>query len=126
MLYKEEFETPSGIQVKFYFTQGDTISFIATPHDEKGELIDLSLIQSCTFKLANKKDKDALGNFKHLFKKQSSEKSENGFLIKLESEETSTFPATRDDLCYSVEYQFYDGTVNTPNFCDIEVWPRIV
>ncbi|MGN1200849.1 MAG: hypothetical protein ACI4R8_01105 [Candidatus Caccovivens sp.] len=125
MLYKEEIELPSGNQVKFYFTQGDTVSLLAIPQNESGELIDLSLIQSCTFKLANKKEKNEIGNFKLVFKKEVKEKNENGFLIKLEDEETSTFPVSRD-LCYSIEYLFYDGTVNTPNFCDIEVWPRIV
>lgn len=125
MLYKEEMELPSGNQVKFYFTQGDTISLLATPKNESGELVDLSLIQSCTLKIANKKEKDTTGNFKSIFKREITEKTENGFLIKLEDEDTSTFPVSRD-LCYSVEYLFYDGTVNTPNFCDIEVWPRIV
>lgn len=91
-------------QVHFYLTQGDTGTIKSTP-TQNGELIDLSNVVKCVFKLA---DSDNNGIFSQDFKPE-----DDVFSVTLESKDTANFPI--DTLTYEVEYTFVDGVVNTPN-----------
>lgn len=103
-------------QISFYLTQGDTADFTAIPKTKDGEMLDLSLIEKCLFKLSDE-------NWKEIFIKPF-EKSEDGFKIRLESEETAKIPV--GDYIYEVEYTFADGSVNTPNQSAFSIMDQII
>ena len=52
------------------------------------------------------------------------EKTDNGFKVRLESEETAKIPV--GDYIYEVEYIFADGTVNTPNQSAFSIMDQII
>lgn len=103
-------------QISFYLTQGDTADFTAIPKTKDGEVLDLSLIEKCLFKLSDE-------NWKEIFVKPF-EASEDGFKIRLESEETAKIPV--GDYIYEVEYTFADGSVNTPNQSAFSIMDQII
>lgn len=103
-------------QISFYLTQGDTADFTAVPKTKDGQMVDLSLINKCLFKLSDE-------NWQEIFVKPF-ETSEDGFKIRLESEETAKIPV--GDYIYEVEYTFADGSVNTPNQSAFSIMDQII
>lgn len=116
MLYTETKTNKYGdTQINFYLTQGDTANFVATPMSD-GALIDLSLISKCVFKLSD-------DSYKQVFAKDFT-KTEDGFSVRLESEDTATIPV--GSYIYEIEYTFVDGSVNTPNQSNFEILDQII
>lgn len=103
-------------QISFYLTQGDTAEFTAVPKGKDGQMINLSMIEKCLFKLSD-------DNWQEIFVKEF-EKTDNGFKVRLESEETAKMPV--GDYIYEVEYTFADGTVNTPNQSAFSIMDQII
>ena len=117
MLYSTTTKTKyGGEQMSFYLTQGDTAEFTAVPKLSDGSLVDLSTITKCVFKVSD----DA---YRETFSKEFT-KTETGFVVRLESEETATIPVAT--YIYEVEYTFEDGTVNTPNQSSFEILDQII
>ena len=117
MLYSEIVNTKyGGQQLNFYLTQGDTADFTAVPKMSDGSTVDLSLISKCMFKLSDE-------NYQEIFSKEF-EKTDNGFQVRLTSEETASIPV--NEYIYEVEYTFTDGTVNTPNQSNFEILDQII
>lgn len=112
---KTKKDKDGNIIVDFELTQGDTAIIFATPKQESGELIDLSSISQCMFKLGN----DA---YNEVFTKEFDKQEEN-LMVRLESEETTTIPV--GDYVYEVEYTFVDGTVDTPNIGTFTITDQI-
>lgn len=117
MLYSEITTTKyGGKQMKFYLTQGDTADFTAVPKMSDGSIVDLDIIERCLFKLSD-------DSYNEIFSKKF-EKEEDGFHVRLESEETAGIPV--GDYIYEIEYTFTDGTVNTPNQSQFSILDQIV
>ena len=87
-----------------FLTQGDTAIIKSTPR-RNGEVIDISGVSKCMFKIEDENKKGILA--------KPFEPNEGIFSVRLESEETTLFPV--ETLTYEIEYTFIDGTVNTPN-----------
>lgn len=101
-------------QTHYYLTQGDSCTIRSTPY-KNGEMVDVSEVQSCRFKL---------GNLDH---KQEFEKelvlSGDHFVLKLTHEDTKDFDVAQH--LYEIEYTMTDGDVQTPHSWKFDITDQI-
>lgn len=102
-------------QSHFYLTQGDTITIYSYPKSN-GELIDFNLIKSCKFKISD-------SGYNQIFEKPLT-KDTDKFVLTLTSEETKSLDV--DEYIYEFEYEFNDGTINTPNQWKFSILDQII
>lgn len=118
MLYKKEWKDKNGnTQVDYSLTQGDSVDLVSTPKDEDGNLVDVTLVEKCVFKLGDSDYASVLE------KEMSVDDAGVNYQLRLESSETANLDT--DKYVYEVEYTFKDGTVSTPNQANFEIMSQI-
>lgn len=100
-------------QVHYWLTQGDSCSIQSTPYDDKGEIVDPTLIAAVKFKIYNTKTRIIV------FEKQMTVFDSNSYLLEMTAEESAAIPL--GDYRYEIEYTFTGGAVQTPNQYDFTI-----
>ena len=104
-------------QKHYYLTQGDSATIYSKPY-KNGELVDISLVDNCVFKLSD-------SDYKQEFSKVLELDSVNGrFVLNLTSEETTNFLV--DQHFYEIQYTLIGGEVQTSNSWKFDIVDQIV
>ena len=104
-------------QKHYWLTQGDSCTIYSKPY-KKGQAVDVSLVESCIFKLSD-------SDYKQEFSKVCELDAENErFVLNLTSEETTNFSI--DQHYYEFQYTLIGGEVQTPNSWKFDIVDQIV
>ena len=115
-MFKAEKETDKfgNVQTHYYLTQGDSCTITSTPY-KNGEMVDVSEITGCKFKLATLE-------YKKEFEKELSLSGDH-FVLKLTHEDTKNLLVNQH--LYEIEYTMTDGDVQTPHSWKFDILNQI-
>ena len=101
-------------QKHYYLTQGDSCTITSTPY-KNGEIVNVSEIQKCLFKLAT-------SEYVREFEKELSLSGDH-FVLKLTHDDTKDWDVTQH--LYEIEYTMKDGDVQTPHSWKFDIVNQI-
>ena len=101
-------------QTHYYLTQGDSCTITSTPYKD-GEMVDVSEVSECKFKLASLDYNKEFGKDLYL--------SGDHFVLKLTHEDTKDWAVGQH--IYEIEYLMKDDDVQTPHSWKFDIVNQI-